>query len=63
MSQPHAEAMDTYRAVVYTPYDKSSNGKTGNIIMLAHFEEVNLLSETLDDAKKTATNPIDDPIH
>ena len=37
--------------VSYTPYDKSSKEKDGNIITFAQFEEGNLLSETHEDTE------------
>ena len=44
-------------AVKFAPYAKSSNEKTGNIIMFAQFEEGNLLSETREDTE-SGKNPM-----
>ena len=43
-SQPYSVSMAMRLSVLYIPYDTSSKGKTGNIIMPTHFEEGNLLS-------------------
>ena len=37
--------------VTYTPYATSSKKQTGDIITFTQFEEVNLLSETSNDAE------------
>ena len=37
--------------VTYTPYATSSRGETGDIIMLAQFEEENILTKTRNDAE------------
>ena len=50
-SQPYSEAKNICPSVTYTPHTTSSKERTGNIIMLARFEEMNLLSETCDDAE------------
>ena len=50
MSQPYSEAMAMRPSVTCTPYAESSKEKTGDIITFANFEEVNLLSETCEDA-------------
>ena len=36
--------------VTYTPYDTSSKEQTGDLIMLAQFEEGNILTENRNDA-------------
>ena len=64
-SHPYAEAMAMRPAVSYIPCATSSNKQTGNIITLAQFEEVNLLSETCDNAEtgdKSDDNSIMPPI-
>ena len=38
-------------AIKYTPYDKFSRGKNGNIITFTQFEEGDLLYKTSDDAE------------
>ena len=48
--QPYSETIDMRLSVTYTPCDKSSREKTGNIITFAQFEEAGLLSETRDNA-------------
>ena len=42
--------MDMRLDVIYTPYATYSKEQTSNIITLAHFEEINLLSETRDNS-------------
>ena len=37
--------------VTYTPYATSSKEKTGDVITFAQFEQVNLLSETINDTE------------
>ena len=39
--------------VTYTPYDKSSEGKNGDILTFTKFEEGNILSETCEDAESS----------
>ena len=51
MSRPYAEAMAMRPAVTYTPYAKSSKEQTGYVITFVHFEEGNILSETLNDTE------------
>ena len=46
MSQPYAEALVIQLAVSYIPYFASSREQTGNIIILAYFEDGNILSVT-----------------
>ena len=43
--------MYSSESVTYTPCDTSSRGKTGDMITFTQFEEVNLLSETRNDAE------------
>ena len=49
--QLYVEAIYVRLDVSYTSYATSSREQTGNIIMFAQFEEVNLLSETCDDTE------------
>ena len=51
MSQLYAEAMAVCLAVYYIPCATYSREQTGNIITFTQFKEVNLLSETRDDAE------------
>ena len=39
-------------AVTYTPCDTSSRGETGDIIMFAQFEEVNIITKTFNDSER-----------
>ena len=48
-SQSYAESMAMRPAVPYIPCSNSSKEQTGDTIILTHFEEGNLLSETLED--------------
>ena len=50
-SQPYLEAVMMRPAVTYTPYATSSKEKTGDVIMFAHFEEGNILTETRNDVE------------
>ena len=49
-SRPYAEAMAMRQTVTYTPYATSSKEQTGDLITFAQFEEVNVLTETRNDA-------------
>ena len=49
-SRPYSEAMAMLPEVTYTPYTTSSKEKTCNVITFAQFEEVNILTETCNDA-------------
>ena len=51
-SQPYAEAMAMSTTVSYTPCDKSSKEKSGDIIMLVKFEGGDLWYKTRDNAEK-----------
>ena len=50
-SRPYSEEMAMRPAVTYTTYATSSKEKTGDIIMLAQFEEGDILTETRNDAE------------
>ena len=50
-SRPYAEAMAMRPEVTYTPYATSSKEQNGNVITFAHFEEGDLLSETINDTE------------
>ena len=50
-SRPYSESMAMLPSVTYTPYATSSIEQTGNIITFAHFEGVNILSETHNNAE------------
>ena len=52
MSQLYAEARSMRPDVSYITCAASSREKNGDIIMFEQFEEVNLLSETRDDAER-----------
>ena len=49
-SRPYSEAMVMRPEVTYTPYTKSSKEQTFDVITFAQFEEVNILTETCNDA-------------
>ena len=42
MSRPYSEVMAVRPAVMYTPYDTSSEEQTGDVILFAQFEEGNI---------------------
>ena len=50
-SRPYSQAMALRPYVTYKPYATSSRKKNGDIIRFSQFEEVNLLSETCEDAE------------
>ena len=50
-SQHYSEAMLICLAVTYTTYATSSREQTGNIITFAQSEEVDIITETRNDAK------------
>ena len=50
-SRPYLEAMAMRPAVMYTPYAMSLREQTGDVIMFAHFEEGNILTETCNEAE------------
>ena len=45
--------MDMIPSVAYTPCATSSREQTGSIITFTHFEEINLLSETRNNAESS----------
>ena len=50
-SRTYSEAIVMRPAVTYNPYATSSKEKTGDVITFTHFEEGNILTETLNNAK------------
>ena len=50
-SRTYSEAMVMRSEVTYTPYATSSKEQTGNVIMIAQFEEGNILTETCNNAE------------
>ena len=50
-SRPYSEAVVMRPAVTYTPNVTSSREQTGDVITFAQFEEGNILTETLNNAK------------
>ena len=50
-SQPYSESMVMRVSVTYTPCATCLRGKPGDIITFAHFEEVNILTKTRNDAE------------
>ena len=50
-SLPYSEAMAVRPSVTYTPCATYLRGGTGDVITFEQFEEVNLLSETHNDAE------------
>ena len=49
--RPYSEAIAMRPAVKYTPYTTSSREKTDDVITFAQFEEVNILTETRNNAE------------
>ena len=62
ISQPYSESMDMRPDVIYTPCATSSRGETGDIIMFAHFEEVNILTKTRNDVESGDDDSIMPPL-